>query len=70
MVKFGMTPAQAIRAATSSAADLIGRMKDVGTVEAGKYADIIAVHGRSVGDVRAMEKVDFVMKGGVVYRHP
>ncbi len=43
MVKFGLTPAQAIRAATSSAADLIGRSKDVGTVEAGKYADLIAV---------------------------
>ena len=43
MVKFGMTPAQAIRAATSNAADLIGRAKDVGTVEAGKFADLIAV---------------------------
>ena len=43
MVKFGMTPAQAIRAATSNAADLIGRAKDVGTLEAGKFADVIAV---------------------------
>ncbi|MGH9547066.1 MAG: amidohydrolase family protein [Terriglobales bacterium] len=68
MVKFGMTPAQAIRAATSSAADLIGRTKDVGTIEAGKYADIIAVNADPLADVRALEHVDFVMKGGVVYK--
>lgn len=68
MVKYGMTPAQAIRAATSSAADLIGRAKDVGTVEAGKYADIIAVNADPLADVRAMERIDFVMKGGVVYK--
>ncbi len=68
MVKFGMTPAQAIRAATSSAADLIGRAKDVGTIEAGKYADIIAVTADPLADVRALEHVDFVMKGGVVYK--
>ena len=68
MVKYGMTPAQAIRAATSSAADLIGRAKDVGTIEAGKYADIIAVNADPLADVRALEHVDFVMKGGVVYK--
>jgi imidazolonepropionase-like amidohydrolase len=68
MVKFGMTPAQAIRAATSSAADLIGRAQSVGTIEAGKYADIIAVHADPLADVRALEHVDFVMKGGVVYK--
>ena len=68
MVKFGMTPAQAIRAATSSAADLIGRAADVGTIEAGKFADMIAVSGDPLADVRALEKVDFVMKGGVVYK--
>jgi len=68
MVKFGMTPAQAIRAATSSAADLIGRSADVGTIEAGKYADIIAVNADPMADVRALEHVDFVMKGGVVYK--
>jgi imidazolonepropionase-like amidohydrolase len=68
MVRYGMTPAQAIRAATSSAADLIGRTKDVGTIEAGKYADIIAVDGDPLGDVRALEHVGFVMKGGVVYK--
>jgi imidazolonepropionase-like amidohydrolase len=68
MVKFGMTPAQAIHTATSSAADLIGRAKDVGTIEAGKYADIIAVDGDPLADVRALEHVSFVMKGGMVYK--
>ena len=68
MVKFGMTPAQAIRAATSNAADLIGRAKDVGTLEAGKFADVIAVTGDPLQDVRALENVGFVMKGGVVVK--
>ena len=68
MVKFGMTPAQAIRAATSSAADLLGRSKDVGTIEAGKYADLIAVSSDPLADVRALETVGFVMKGGEVVK--
>jgi imidazolonepropionase-like amidohydrolase len=68
MVKFGMTPAQAIRAATSNAADLVGRAQDVGTVQAGKYADLIAVSADPLEDVRALENVGFVMKGGVVYK--
>jgi imidazolonepropionase-like amidohydrolase len=68
MVKFGMTPAQAIRAATTGAADLIGRSKDVGSVEAGKFADLIAVTGDPLRDVRALENVGFVMKGGTVYK--
>jgi imidazolonepropionase-like amidohydrolase len=68
MVQFGMTPGQAIRAATSSAADLIGRSQDVGTIEPGKYADIIAVQSDPLADVRALEHVDFVMKGGTVYK--
>jgi imidazolonepropionase-like amidohydrolase len=68
MVRYGMTPAQAIRAATFSAADLIGRSKDVGTLEPGKYADLIAVSADPLADVRALEHVDFVMKGGAVYK--
>ena len=68
MVKFGMTPAQAIRAATWNAADLVGRLKDVGTIEPGKYADIIAVSTDPLKDVTALEHVGFVMKGGVIYR--
>jgi imidazolonepropionase-like amidohydrolase len=69
MVKYGMTPAQAIRAATSAAADLIGRSQDVGTIQPGKYADIIAVSSDPLQDVRALEKVGFVMKGGIVYKN-
>src|SRR6476646_7195423 len=68
MVKFGMTPAQAIRAATSSAADLIGRAKDVGTLEPGKFADVIAVTEDPLQNVRALENVGFVMKGGAVVK--
>ncbi len=68
MVKFGMTPAQAIRTATQNSADLIGRSKDVGTIEAGKYADIIAVTGDPLQDVTVLQNVGFVMKGGVVYK--
>jgi imidazolonepropionase-like amidohydrolase len=70
MVKFGMTPAQAIRSATATAAELLGMKDSLGTVEAGKLADIVAVPGDPLHDVTAMEKVDFVMKGGVVERRP
>ncbi len=68
MVKFGMTPAGAIRAATSSAADLIDRAKDVGTLETGKYADLIAVTSNPLDTVEVLEHVSFVMKGGKVYK--
>jgi imidazolonepropionase-like amidohydrolase len=68
MVQFGMTPAGAIRAATSSAADLIDRAHDVGTLEAGKYADLIAVTANPLDRVETLEHVAFVMKGGKVYK--
>src|SRR5271165_4410120 len=68
MVKYGMTPAQAIRTATQNSADLIGRSKDVGTIEVGKYADIIAVQGDPLQDVTVLQSVGFVMKGGTVYK--
>jgi len=68
MVKFGMTPAQAIRSATSAAAELLGMQDKVGTIETGKLADIVAVPGDPLADVTVMEKVDFVMKGGEVVR--
>ncbi len=68
MVRFGMTPPQAIRTATQNSADLIGRSKDVGTIEVGKYADIIAVTGDPLQDVSILQNVGFVMKGGVVYK--
>ena len=68
MVKYGMTPAGAIRAATSSAADLIDRANDVGTVEPGKYADLIAVTENPLDRIEVLENVSFVMKGGTVYK--
>jgi imidazolonepropionase-like amidohydrolase len=70
MVKFGMTPAQAIRSATATAAELLGVQDSIGTIEPGKQADIVAVSGDPLADVTTMEKVDFVMKGGVVYKKP
>jgi len=66
MVKFGMTPVQALRSATSTAAELMGMKDSLGTLEAGKLADIVAVPGDPMSDVSVMERVDFVMKGGVV----
>jgi len=68
MVKWGMTPAQAIRSATLTAAELLGWGEQVGSIEQGKKADIVAVAGDPLADVTVLEKVDFVMKGGVVYR--
>ncbi len=68
MVRAGMTPMDAILAATASAADLIGDAKDIGSIQTGRYADIIAVTGDPLADVRVLEKVAFVMKGGVVYK--
>jgi imidazolonepropionase-like amidohydrolase len=70
MVKFGMTPAEAIRSATVTAAELLGMNDSLGTIEAGKLADIVALAGDPLSDISAMEKVDFVMKGGVVVRKP
>ena len=58
----------AIHAATSSAADLIDRSKDVGTLEAGKYADLIAVTSNPLDKIEVLEHVSFVMKGGKVYK--
>jgi imidazolonepropionase-like amidohydrolase len=68
MVKFGMTPAQAIRAATATAAELLGEKDSLGTIESGKLADIIAVPGDPLTDISLMERVDFVMKGGAVQK--
>src|ERR1700757_3304291 len=65
MVKFGMTPAQAIRSATVTAAELLGMKDFLGTVEAGKLADIVAAPGDPLSGVTVLERVDFVMKGGV-----
>jgi imidazolonepropionase-like amidohydrolase len=70
MVKWGMTPAQALRSATTSAAELLGWSDQVGSIEAGKFADIVAVPGDPLADVSQLEKVDFVMKGEKVYKKP
>ena len=69
MVANGMTPAQALRAATAGAADLLGIASEVGTLEAGKEADVIAVAGDPLRDINATKQVRFVMKGGAVARH-
>jgi len=68
MNEAGMPPLETIKSATVSAADLIGISDKVGTIEKGKFADIIAVEGDPVADVHAMGKVSFVMKNGVVYK--
>ncbi len=66
MVEWGMTPLQAIQAATVNAAQALGREGDVGTIAVGRYADIVAVSGDPLTDVRVLEHVDTVIKGGVV----
>src|SRR6185369_4537261 len=70
MVKYGMTPIQAIRSATTVASELLGMQSQIGTVEAGKFADIVAVQGDPLSDVSILKNVNFVMKGGEVYKHP
>ena len=70
MVDIGMTPLQAIRAATRDAAELLGMSDRIGTVEPGKLADLIAVGGDPLRHVRVLEDVKFVMKGGEVFKTP
>jgi len=67
-VQNGMTPMQAIRAGTSVAAELLGWSETAGTVEAGKWADIVAVSGDPLQDITELQKVKFVMKGGVIFK--
>ena len=68
-VKLGMTPAQAIQTATVNAADLLGWSDKVGSLEAGKWADLIAVDGDPLQDVTRLQQVRFVMKGGAVVKN-
>lgn len=68
-VRFGMTPSQALMSATSLTAELLGWEDRVGAIEPGLYADIIAVHGDPLDDISELEDVDFVMKGGVIYKN-
>jgi imidazolonepropionase-like amidohydrolase len=70
MVEGGMPPLEAIRAATLYGATVMGWADRLGTLEAGKLADIVAVPGDPVRDISAMMRVAFVMKDGAIYRKP
>jgi imidazolonepropionase-like amidohydrolase len=69
MVDLGMKPLDALRAGTSSDADLLGLAEKIGTLEHGKLADIVAVPGNPLQDIRQTEHVFFVMKEGVVFKN-
>jgi imidazolonepropionase-like amidohydrolase len=69
LVQFGLKPMQAIRAATSGAAEMLDEKGDLGVVAAGAFADIIAVSGDPLKDVKELAKVGFVMKGGSVFKN-
>lgn len=68
MVRYGMTPMQAIQSATTVAAELLERRNDLGAIEGGKFADIIAVDGDPLRDISELERVRFVMKGGTIIK--
>jgi imidazolonepropionase-like amidohydrolase len=68
MVEYGMKPIDAIRSATVRAAELLRMEKQIGRIEAGRFADIIAVEGDPLKDIKTLTKVIFVMKGGKVYK--
>jgi imidazolonepropionase-like amidohydrolase len=70
MVRYGMTPMQALQSATLSAAQLMRWEDRVGSIAVGKYADLVAVQGDVLANLQALEDVGFVMKGGVVYQGP
>ena len=69
MTRRGLTTLEAIRAATTTAADLIGWAKDVGTIEVGKFADLIAVQGDPIADIAVLQRVKFVMKSGRIIKN-
>ena len=68
LVNGGMTPVGALQAATVRGAELLGLSDEIGNIEAGKFADVIAINGDPVTDMKSMEKVVFVMKGGEVIK--
>jgi imidazolonepropionase-like amidohydrolase len=68
MVRYGMTPMQAIVAGTSSGATLLGLEAELGTIASGKRADLVAVRGNPLQSIQALETVEFVMKDGVVFK--
>jgi imidazolonepropionase-like amidohydrolase len=69
LVELGMTPMQAIQAATLVAAELLGQSDRLGSLQPGKYADLIAVQADPLKDITLLEKIPFVMKGGVIYKN-
>ncbi len=70
LVEAGLSPVEAIRAATVNSADNLGQSALLGTVEVGKYGDLVAVHGDPTKDIRELITVDFVMKEGIAYKQP
>jgi imidazolonepropionase-like amidohydrolase len=68
MVRLGMTPMQAIRSATGVAAELLGQEASIGSIQPGRWADVIAVRADPLADIGALDHVSFVMKGGVVVK--
>lgn len=69
MVQWGMTPMQAIKSATTVAADLLGMSGTIGEIRPGAFADIVATRGDPLKDISALEHIGFVMKEGIVYKH-
>ena len=68
-VQYGMTPIEAIRSGTAVAAELLGWQEKTGSVEAGKWADLVAASGDPLKDITELQKVKFVMKGGAIYKN-
>src|SRR5438552_6499998 len=69
LVELGMTPMQAIQSATVTAAELLGQTDHLGSVQAGKFADLVAVASDPLQDIAVLEKIPFVMKGGTIYKN-
>jgi len=63
-----MPPIEAILAATRGGADLLGKANDIGSVQSGRYADLVAVKGDPTADIKLLQNVNFVMKGGQIYK--
>jgi len=68
MVQLGLTPVQALQAGTANAAELMGWADRIGAIRPGLFADIVGVQGDPVSDIKSLEHVQFVMKGGVIYK--
>lgn len=69
MVELGLTPTQALQAGTVNAAELLGWSDRIGSITKGKFADIVAVRGNPIGDIRLLKDIQFVMKGGTIYKN-